>query len=174
MAQTTRILTCAILLAALFAVLPGCTGFGGTTSGNNGGDGAGALGTVNVLLQYTDAVAPTAADVVTEKLPAEAVHFRVELLNQNTGITVIAVQVDRLPGDAQTVTLNGVPVGNYNLRVTAFDAGGTAIGVYVAPITVQTGTNTFPVPTVSPLVSPSPSPSPSPSVSPSPSPSPIP
>ena len=156
MASAPRILTCALLLTALLALIPGCSG--GSSTSTSPGSTAGSL---TVVLQYVDPPTRTEpGEVVVGRLPDLATRFLVELLDQNSLAVRLSQEVNRQPGESQTVTFPLVPLGNFLLRVTAYDAAGTVLGVYTTPVTVQAGSNTFPVSTVTPTPSPSPSPSP--------------
>lgn len=173
MAYLTRFFTLLVMVLAVGTIVTGCTGLGGGNSDDSGNDFQ--VGTLNVVLDYANARITVDGEEVWAKLPDNATKFTVQLLDQNTGATLFLVNVDRTPNvQSQVVPMSPIPVGNYNLRVTAFDSNNNVLGVYNTPVSVQQGTNSVTVATVTPTASPSASPTASPSPSPSPSVSPTP
>lgn len=179
MSHVTRYLTLVVMILAVGLAVTGCTGLGGGNSDSGSNDFQ--TGTLNVVLDYVSARVTVNGEELNMKLPDNATRFGIQLLDQNTGATLFLVNVERTQGvDTQVVPMTPIPVGNYNVRITAFDVDNNVIGVNTQAVTIQQGTNSITIATVTPTASPSvsptvsPSPSPSPSVSPSPSPSPTP
>lgn len=171
MASITRFFTLLVLVLAVGTIVTGCTGLGGGNSDNGSNDFQ--VGTLNVVLDYANARITVDGEEVWAKLPDNAAKFVVQLLDQNTGATLFVVNVDRTPNvQSQVVPMSPIPVGNYNLRVTALDSSNNVLGVNNSSVTVQQGTNSVTIATVTPTASPSASPTASPSPSPSPSASP--
>lgn len=152
MPQLSRLLTLLVLLAAAGSLVAGCTGFSGS---NNDDNRTVDTGTLNVTLDYVTMRVSAAGEELGFKLPDAATSFKVEIVDQNYGVALMTQTVTRTVGvDNQLVTFSLVPVGNYNLKVTAFDANGAILGIFIQAVAVQQGTNTVNVATVSPTASP--------------------
>lgn len=119
------------LVLVLAAVTAGCGGGGGGVGSTSGIPTASGTGSVVVHLDYA---APGAgkrvANAVAPAIPAEASSFLVRIVDAQ-GIDVVpAVSVVRQTGvDQQTVMVDGVPLGTFNVLVMMLDSSGQSLGM---------------------------------------------
>lgn len=156
-----------LMVLLLAAIAGGCGGGGGGESSDGAPTGQGGQLAVLVRFDGTGArLEPQQGDRVLAQVSPSATRVLIRLDTLETPPrTVAATSVDR-PGDSsvRTVTLTGLPVGEFMLVLIAQDASGNDVAGASQKVLIEAGRVTQVQATLTPIASPTPSPSPTPPV----------
>lgn len=133
-----------VLLLVLVAVTAGCGGGGAAVGNATNLPAASGTGSVVVHLDYAaPGVGKRVANAGGTAIPPEASSFLVRIVDAQGNDVVPAIPVVRQVGvDQQTVTVDGVPLGTFNILVMMLDSSGQSLGL-VAPQAVVVDSSTL-------------------------------
>lgn len=161
---------CIILMFEAIFVFSGCGGGGG--SAFTGGGGSGATGNVSVNINWPSGSGGSKLDLgkstVLKTIPEDTSYVTVEIVNPSTYNSLVpSVRVNRTPGVSNnSVTIDNIPLGNVQVRVSAYDSGDNCVAYGYTSTNVISGNNPAVAVTLTPGATPPTTPPVSPTESP--------